>query len=163
MMTSKTFSFKLVLRSSLLLMTVIGTASLYAAGPPEKPNKQATSTAGSAQQANADVRGTWSGTLFSNHPNVAPFSMTVVISADEQAGLSGASSLNSDCLKSAKLVVTVTGSNVVMAGSDDQGDNITVRGTVDGTGALLKSTYILNGSASGRCETDDGTVSLEKR
>src|SRR6266852_1824913 len=31
------------------------------------------------------------------------------------------------------------------------------------TGTLLKASYILNGSATGRCETDDGTGNLAKR
>ena len=55
------------------------------------------------------------------------------------------------------------GTQITLAGSDDEGDNITVRGTVDGTGTMLKANYILNGSASGRCETDDGTGNLAKR
>jgi len=38
-----------------------------------------------------------------------------------------------------------------------------VRGTVDNTGTQLKSTYILNGSGTGKCETDDGTGTLAKR
>ena len=40
---------------------------------------------------------------------------------------------------------------------------MTVRGTVDDTGTLLKVKYILNGSATGKCETDDGAGSLAKR
>ena len=44
-----------------------------------------------------------------------------------------------------------------------KGNNITVRGTVDATGTMLKANYILNGSASGRCEADGGTGSLAKR
>jgi hypothetical protein len=162
-MTGKTFSCHVLLLSLLLLMTMMGARSLYAATPDDAQSKQATSAAGSTQQATIDVRGTWSGTFFSKHSNVAPFTMTVVIITDEHARLIGTSSLNSDCLKNAKLQVTVTGSQVVLAGSDDEGDNITVRGTVDNTGTLLKSTYILNGSATGRCETDDGTGNLAKR
>jgi hypothetical protein len=115
------------------------------------------------QQAATDVKGTWSGTFFSNHSNMAPFTLTVVINADSRAHLVGNSTLNSDCLKDAKLQVTVTGSTVVLAGSDQDGDNITIRGTVDRTGTLLKSNYILNGSATGKCENDDGTGSLGKR
>ena len=62
-----------------------------------------------------------------------------------------------------QLQVTVTGSKVVLAGSNEEGHNITVRGTLDKTGTLLKSTYILNGSATGNCETDDGSGDLVKR
>jgi hypothetical protein len=148
---------------SVWVITVLGATFVYTSRTNEDQSKQPLSAAASQQQADADVRGTWSGTFFSKHSNVAPFTMTVVISADEHARLIGASSLNSDCLKSAKLQVTVTGSQVILAGSDEEGDNITVRGTVDSTGTLLKSTYILNGSATGRCETDDGTGDLAKR
>ena len=110
-----------------------------------------------------DVRGIWSGTLYSKHSNVMPFTMTVKINPDASGHLIGASSLSSDCLRGAKLRVTVAGSTVVLAGSDDEGDNITVRGTVDASGTLLHSSYILNGSATGKCETDDGTGDLAKR
>ena len=89
--------------------------------------------------------------------------MTVVINLDARGHLVGNSTLNSDCLKWVQLEVTVTGLKVVLAGSDEEGDSMTVRGTVDKTGTLLKANYILNGSASGRCETDDGTGSLAKR
>ena len=160
-MTRKTRSVR-VLLLSLLLMSVMGAANLYAASPADGQSKQAISGAGSTQPA-AEVRGTWSGTFYSKHSNVAPFTMTVVINPDSRGHLIGSSTLSSDCLKDARLEVTVTGSNVVLAGSDEDGDNITVRGTVDKTGALLKASYILNGSATGRCETDDGTGNLAKR
>ena len=89
--------------------------------------------------------------------------MTVVINPDSRGHLIGSSSLNSECLKGAQLEVTVTGSNIVLAGSDEEGDSMTLRGTVDKTGTLLKASYILNGSATGKCETDDGAGSLAKR
>jgi hypothetical protein len=162
MMTSKTFSFRVLLLSLLLLTTIMGAASLYATTADDQ-SKQAVSTAGSTQQPETDFRGTWSGTFFSKHSNVAPFTMTVVINPDSRGHLIGSSTLNSDCLKDVRLEVTVTGSNVVLAGSDESGDNITVRGTVDKTGTLLKASYILNGSATGRCETDNGTGNLAKR
>jgi hypothetical protein len=156
-MTSKTLLFnKLV--SSFLLITVIGIGPICAASLAEAKNEQPTSAAGST-----DVTGTWSGTFFSKHANVASFTMTVVIDQDERGALIGSSSLNSDCLKGVQLRVTVTGSKVVLAGSNEEGNNITLRGTVDKTGTLLKSTYILNGSATGTCETDDGSGSLAKR
>ena len=85
------------------------------------------------------------------------------INPDGQGHLIGSSSLSSDCLHGAKLQVTVTRTNVVLAGSDEEGDSITLRGTLDATGTRMKSTYILNGSASGRCETDDGAGDLAKR
>ena len=162
-MTSKTFSFHVRLLSLLLLMTMMGAAFFYASTPADAQSKQATSGAGSKQQPATEIRGTWSGTFFSKHSNVAPFTMTVVINPDSRGHLIGSSTLNSDCLKDVRLEVTVTGSNVVLAGSDENGDNITVRGTVDKTGTLLKASYILNGSATGRCETDNGTGNLAKR
>jgi hypothetical protein len=162
-MTSKSFSCRVPLLSWLLLMTLIEASSLYAASPADDQGKQPTSAAGPTQQAATDVRGTWSGTFFSKHSNVEPFTMTVVINPDSRGHLIGSSALNSDCLKGAQLEITVTGSKVVLAGSDEEGDNITMRGTVDKTGTLLKASYILNGSATGRCETDDGTGNLAKR
>src|SRR5712692_4484136 len=162
-MTSKTFSFHVLLLSFLLLMSVMGAAYLYASTPADAQSKQATSAAGSAQQPATEVRGTWSGTFFSKHSNVAPFTMTVVINPDSNGHLIGTSTLNSDCLKDVRLEVTVKGPQITLAGSDDEGDNITVRGTVDSTGTMLKANYILNGSASGRCETDGGAGNLAKR
>lgn len=162
MMTNKAFSFRVLLLSLLLLMTMMGAASLYATTSDDQ-GKQAASAAGSTQQPATDFRGTWSGTFFSKHSNVAPFTMTVVINPDSRGHLIGSSTLNSDCLKDVRLEVTVTGSKVVLAGSDEDGDNFMVRGTVDKTGTLLKANYILNGSATGRCETDDGTGNLGKR
>jgi hypothetical protein len=162
-MTSKTFSCCVPLLSWLLLMTLIEASYLYAVSPGEAQSKQSTSPAGLTQQPAAEVRGTWSGTFFSKHSNVEPFTMTVVINPDSRGHLIGSSTLNSDCLKDVRLEVTVTGLKVVLAGSDEEGDNITMRGTVDKTGTLLKASYILNGSASGRCETDNGTGNLAKR
>lgn len=162
-MTSKSSSRHVQVSSWLVLMTVIGAGYFYAPMPAAAQSKQATSAASSAQQPATDFRGTWSGTFFSKHSNVAPFTMTVVINPDSQGHLIGTSTLNSDCLKGVQLEVTVTGVKVVLAGSDEEGDNITVRGSVDKTGALLKASFILNGSASGRCETDGGTASLAKQ
>lgn len=157
-MTNRRLSFPVLLLS--LLMPVM---SLPTASTADDQGTQGTSAAVSSQTPATDVRGTWSGTFYSKHSNVAPFTMTVVINPDSRGHLIGNSTLNSDCLKGAILQVTVTGSKVVLAGSDQEGDNITVRGTVDGTGTLLNANYILNGSATGKCETDDGTGSLGKR
>ena len=145
-MTSKIITFFIVFSS-----LVMGVNALQASSP-----------SGSTQPA-VDVKGTWSGTFFSKYSNVAPFTMTVVISPNSVGHLIGNSTLNSECLKGAQLEVTVTGSNVVLAGSNEEGDSLTVRGTLDSTDALLKASYIMNGSASGRCETDNGTGNLAKR
>jgi hypothetical protein len=155
-MTSKTLFNNVV--SSFLILIVICAGSICASNLAEAKSGQATSPAGAT-----DVRGTWSGTFFPKHANVAPFTMTVVINEDAEGSLIGDSSLNSNCLKGVRLKVTVTGSKVVLAGSDEHGDNITVRGTVDKTGTLMKSTYILNGSATGSCETDQGLGTLAKQ
>ena len=151
-MTRKSCWFDILL--VFLSVLTLGVGSLCAAG---------SSSDDSTESAAVDVRGTWSGTFFSKHSNVSSFTMTISISPDAKGNLIGTSNLNSDCLKDAQLQVTVTGSKVVLAGSNKEGDNITVRGTVDSTGTLLKSTYILNGSATGKCETDDGTGDLAKR
>jgi hypothetical protein len=162
-MTSRTLSFRILLFSWLLLMTIMRADSLYAVGPTDDQTGQPTSAAGPTQQTTLDVRGTWSGAFFSKHSNLAPFTMTVFINPDSKGHLIGTASLNSHCLKGAQLRVTGTGSTVVLAGSDAEGDNITVRGTVDNTGTMLTATYILNGSATGMCETDNGTGTLGKR
>jgi hypothetical protein len=156
-MTSKTLLFHNLV-SSLLLITVIGAGSLCCASPAQAKGGQSTSAAPST-----DVTGTWSGTFIPKHANVASFAMTVEISQDSSGTLIGSASLNSDCLKGVQLQVTVTGSKVVLAGSNEAGHNLTVRGTLDKTGTMLKSTYILNGSATGSCETDDGSGDLVKR
>ena len=110
-----------------------------------------------------DLAGTWSGTFQSDHPNVAPFTITIVINPDDRGHLVGKSSLESPCVKGIKLQVTTTGSNVVLAGSDEDGDSLTFRGTLDESGTLMNMRYIANGSASGRCETDQGSGSMGKR
>jgi hypothetical protein len=157
-MTTKTRSFN-ILFLSFLLITMVEAGSLYAARSADDQNNASSS----AQKTETDFTGTWSGTLFSRHTNVAPFTMTVVISSDSNGHLVGAASHNSPCLKDVRLEVTVKGPEITLAGSDQEGDNITVRGTVDATGTMLKANYILNGSASGRCETDGGTGNLAKR
>ena len=134
-----------ILLVSCFVMVVIGPGAIYAAVP-----------AGQRPQATGSIQGTWSGSFFSNHSDVPAFSVTIVITPDSQGHLTGNSTLNSHCLKGAKVHLTVSGSQVVMAGSDQEGDNMTVRGKLDATGTMLESSYILNGSATGNCETDDG-------
>src|SRR5215469_15561471 len=159
-MIKKSFSFNIVILSSVL---VIATPAglVYATGR-AIPGQQFTAAA-SPQGAPVDISGTWTGTFFSKHPNVPSFRMTVVITPNGKAHFTGNSSLNSHCLKGATLQITVAGTQVVLAGSDPEGDNITLRGTLDPTATMLQSSYILNASASGRCETDDGTGSLAKQ
>lgn len=141
-MTSTILPLRALLLFLLSLVAVMRAAPVYAA---------------------SDVRGTWSGTFSSNHSGVAPFTINIVIDADSAGHVAGNSTLNSHCLKGAQLQVTVSGSTVVLAGSDKTGNTMTLRGSLDDTGTLLKSDYILNGSAGGGCETDDGTGTLTKR
>jgi hypothetical protein len=141
-MTSTTIPFRALLLSLLSLMTIMRAASLFAA---------------------TDITGRWSGTFHSNHSDVAPFTITVVINPDLRGHLIGSSTLTSHCLKGAQLQVTVTDSAVVLAGIDKAGNTMTLRGSLDSTGTQLKSTYILNGSPTGACETDDGTGTLTKQ
>jgi len=111
----------------------------------------------------ADVKGTWSGTFFSHHSDTESFVITVNINPDGHGHLLGDSTLNSDCVKNLRLYVTVNGSRVSLAGSDEDGANLTFVGNIDSTGTLLNLSYVINGSASGRCESDDGTGNLGKR
>jgi uncharacterized protein YjdB len=113
--------------------------------------------------AGIDVSGTWSGKFTPQDSTVAPFTMKVVIGRDSHGNLAGTSTLTSKCLKNAQVRVTVTGSTIVLAGSDEQGDSITVRGTLNKARKVLQSTYILEASSSGRCETDAGTGTLAKQ
>jgi hypothetical protein len=113
--------------------------------------------------ASTTVQGTWSGTVTSNSPNTSPFTITVVISPDSRGRLFGAASLVFECIRSHRLQITQNGSSVVLAGSDSEGDNITFRGTLDSTGTLLNLNYVLNGSASRSCETDNGSGTMGKR
>jgi len=109
-----------------------------------------------------DVTGTWSGTFVSNS-NLPPFTMTVVINRNSEGRLIASSNLASDCFQSSDLQVEVNGSEVVLAGSDQTGNNLTLRGTLDDAAALLTLEYIVNGSAGGNCESDRGTGNLGKR
>lgn len=122
---------------------------------------------GSAIQAGATagtnpppLAGTWEGRFSSR--NSASFPVTLVINQGVGVRLTGAVNLGSPCLRSANLQVNVNGVNVVLAGSDVNGDSITFKGTVDSAGTQLTMTYVLNASASGKCETDDGAGTLDK-
>ena len=118
---------------------------------------------GTPPQSGTDVRGIWSGTLFSNHSDGGSFTITVVVTRNNEGHLIGNSSLSSDCLRGAKLQVSIDGPNIVLAGSDEEGDNLTLGGKLDSTGNILQASYILNASATGKCETDDGKGQLARR
>jgi len=161
-MTTKGISIHTPLLSWWLLVSITGAVFLSPTFA-QTQNKTSTISARAMQGVPAFVTGAWSGTLFPKHSNVPPFTITVVIGPDVHGNLVGISTLSSDCLRAVDLEVTVTGSRVVLAGSDETGNNITVRGTLDKTGALLKVSYVLNGSATGRCESEIGIGSLAKR
>lgn len=154
---------KTLLYSGLLVLTVamIVPTFLYAFRS-GNPKAQEVSDSGTARQVSTPLEGTWSGSFFSRHSS-SGFTLTVVITPDSRAHLVGDSTLSSNCLKGAKLQITSTGSKVTLAGSDEEGDSLTIHGTLDSSGSLMQATYILNGSASGKCETDDGTGNLGKR
>jgi hypothetical protein len=159
-MKSTTF----LIRCSLLFLvtSLVGTESLYGVSPSGHPGS-AISTVSSAPSASRDVAGTWSGTFQSRQPSFSPFTITVVIHSEPGGHLIGNASVSSDCLRDGTLHVTVNGSSIVLAGGDEEGNHITFDGTVDQTGTLLNLNYVLNGSASARCESDDGTGTMVKR
>ena len=149
-------------RSLLLLVVLAGAIFVPAGAAFASPSDKAVST-GSSQPAASDVTGTLSGTFQSDHRDVEPFTITVLINPDSRGHLVGNSSLYWECVKDVKLQVTVDGSKIVLAGSDADGDSLTFRGTIDKTGTLLNLRYIANGSASGKCETDQGSGTMGKR
>jgi len=155
---------KQCLFSSLLLVLTVATMapSGLRASSSGDAKDQNTSDSGTARPVSSALQGTWSGAFFSKH-SASGFTLTVVITPDSRGHLVGDSTLSSNCLKGTKLQVTAKGSNVVLAGSDEEGDSLTIHGILDSTGSLMQGTYVLNGSASGRCETDNGTGNLAKR
>lgn len=121
------------------------------------------STVGLAQSPEA-VQGTWSGTFRSKHLHIAPFMLTLIVNPDMHAHLVNKSGLTNYCLlRNVDFHVIVNGSNVVLAGTDEVKNTVTFEGTIDNTSRVLTLNYVTNGSASGKCESDDGTAYLEKR
>jgi hypothetical protein len=149
--------------SWLIVVGFYWTAPAWADAQQVPQNAQPLTAAGASQKAVTDITGVWSGTLFSSHSDEGSFTITVVITRDANAHLVGNSSLSSDCLRGAKLQANVSGANVALAGSDEEGDNLTALGTLDPTGNVLEASYVLNASATGKCETDDGKGQLARR
>src|ERR1700730_3428788 len=149
-MTSTKFTLGVLLM--LLLTSIVGAG----------PLRGASVTDGTSQQA--AVQGTWSGTFRSSRSNIAPFMITLVINPDMHGHLVNKSDIGYYCLlKDVDLYVTVSGSNASLAGTDKDGNTITFDGTIDKTGRLLTLHYVTNGSATGKCESDNGIGNLEKR
>jgi hypothetical protein len=139
---------------TLLLSITLGSGSLEAAA-----SGNSSASAGTA----ADLRGTWSGAFQSDYSDEAPFTLTVKVDRDGQGRLIGKATHDSRCLRDLEFQVTINNSDVSLAGSDDQGNSMTFRGTLDTSGTVLTLRYIINGSAGGRCELDNGTGTLGKR
>src|ERR1700690_960210 len=155
-------SAALLFRCSLLLVVIslAGTEFLHGTSSSDHPGT-VVSAGGSAQRPLRDVTGTWSGTFQSRQPSFSPFTITVVIHAEPNGSLVGESSVSSDCLGNGTLVVTGSGSNVVMAGGDEENNHITFEGTIDKTGTVIDMKYVLKGGGA-RCESDDGTGTMVK-
>ena len=79
-MTKKSFPFRVLLLSLLLSGVTIGTASVCSASPGDETIKPSRSRTHAA----TDFAGTWTGTFFSKHENVAAFTMTVVVAPDSR-------------------------------------------------------------------------------
>jgi hypothetical protein len=116
-----------------------------------------------AQSSLRDLVGTWSGTFQSAQTETSPFTMTIEIAPDSEGRLVGNASPAADCFKDTALQVMVNGATVVLSGSDPEGNNVTFRGGFDSSRTLLKMHYAVNGSASARCESDEGEGTLGKR
>ena len=145
--------FTLAIPFMLLLTSIVGVGPL-----------RVTSVTADQSDTQAAVQGTWSGTFRSSHSHIAPFVLTLAINPDMHGHVINKSGITSYCLlKDIDLHVTVNDSKTSLAGTDDVGNTITFVGTIDKTGRLLTLHYVTNGSASGKCESDDGTANLEKR
>jgi hypothetical protein len=107
------------------------------------------------------LTGTWTGRLSSH--NYESFPVTLVITKVGTGTLHGAIDHISRCLKDAMLLFTMNGSNVVFAGTDAEGDTVTLNGAVDSAGTTFSLNYIVNSSAIARCETDQGEGTLDKQ
>lgn len=112
-------------------------------------------------QGQSRARGNWSG-QFSSH-NFASFPVSIAITQDANGNLHGTANMAHPCVKAGKLIVTMVDNNIVLGGSDAEGDTITFSGTIDSAGTLMDLSFVLNGSPSARCETDQGKGSMEKQ
>jgi hypothetical protein len=112
-------------------------------------------------QGQSRAKGNWSG-QFSSH-NFASFPVSIAITQDANGHLHGEANMAHPCMKGGKLIVTIVDNSIVLGGSDADGDTITFNGTIDTAGTLLDLSFVLNGSPSARCETDQGKGSMEKQ
>jgi hypothetical protein len=148
---------------SVLLMLPASAVGVGLLSGPSMTGDQSRIAAAAASPETA-VQGTWSGTFRSKHSHIAPFTLTLVVNSDMHGHLINKSGLTAYCLlRNVDLHVTVNGSNAALAGTDEVGNTITFQGTIDKTGRVLTLNYVTNGSASGKCESDDGTARLGKQ
>lgn len=155
-MRSRRFTIGLIAMSLLGLWTLLCPAQILNVWPTGLvAAPQAATTVGSPPV------GKWSGNFSSI--NFASFPATITITQDANGNLRGAAVLNSNCMTQGALVIRFSGSTIYLVGSDRESDNITFRGTLDSTGTQMNLSYILNASASGRCETDQGNGTLTKQ
>jgi hypothetical protein len=119
--------------------------------------------AAAAASPEANLQGTWTGTFRSKHTRIAPFTLCVAIDPDMHGRVINKSGITSCLGRDVDLHVIVNGSDAVLAGTDELGNTITFHGTIDKTGKVLTFNYVTNGSASGKCESDDGTANLVKQ
>ena len=118
-------------------------------------------TLGGSPSTRSALVGKWNGRVSS--VNFSSFAVTIEIGpdSDSKAHLVGE---GSPCFAEADLAVTITGPNsVTLAGSSKAGESITFKGILDSSEKQLDVTYITNGSASARCETDQGAGTLDKQ
>jgi hypothetical protein len=118
-------------------------------------------TLGGSPSTRSALVGKWTGRVSS--VNFSSFAVTIEISpdSDSKAHLVGE---GSPCFAEADLVITITGpDSVTLAGSSKAGESITFKGNLDSGEKQLDVTYITNGSASARCETDKGVGTLDKQ
>jgi hypothetical protein len=161
---------KLILAPLLMLLASTAEGGLLPriSGTGDQSRIIATAASQDGQNQNDNVQGTWSGTFRSRHPFPAPFTLTVAIGPGTDGRMHGRivnQSGITSCLArgDVDLQVIVNGSDVVLAGSDQVGNTLTFHGTIDNTGKVLTFNYVTNGSASGKCESDDGTANLQKQ
>jgi len=118
-------------------------------------------TLGGSPSTRSALVGKWNGRVSS--VNFSSFAVTIEIGpdSDSKAHLVGE---GSPCFAEADLAVTITGPNSVnVAGRRKAGETIILKEILDSSEKQLDVTYITNGSASARCETDQGAGTLDKQ
>jgi hypothetical protein len=116
-----------------------------------------------AASPEASLEGTWSGTFRSKHSHIGPFTLALEVDPNKHGHLLSSGFSKYCLLRKVDLHVIVNGSNAVLAGTDEVGNTVTFEGTIDTTGRVLTLNYVSNGSATGKCESDDGTAHLDKQ